>query len=333
VALYSQMITGITDGSYVTNGVASSGKKLSGDNGYNPWSVSHTWNGVTLATVFSQPVVAFLCPSDGENRYPSGAMQATNYRMNRGDMTVMHPEQGASQGDDEHWNSVGLEKRGVFVNGYDGGYTFAGITDGLSSTLAYSEGVVGSTNRRNDVLGGISRVDGVYGQVISTSPRPIDWLLVKNPDGVTLQIPATGQPRVWVGDNTAQHAGRRWSDAHVGFTSIFTILPPNSPTINNATEATIFAPASSFHTGGVGCVSVDGSYRFVTTAVDTSSLNGAPRNDGVTATGLALGFHHLAPTLASDGFLRGNRAYTGPSPYGIWGAYGTPAHGENSGLP
>ena len=90
--------------------------------------------------------------------------------------------------------------------------------------------------------------------------------------------------------------------------------------------------ASSFHTGGVGVVACDASYRFVSNSVDTSSLNGVYRSDEAVSegrTGLALSINDL--------LMPGEREdrpqdYTGPSPYGILGAYGTIAGGESVSL-
>jgi type II secretory pathway pseudopilin PulG len=58
--------------------------------------------------------------------------------------------------------------------------------------------------------------------------------------------------------------------------------------------------------------------------IDTSSLNGCVRKDGITVTGLSLGFGDLM------GSFGGPKEYGGPSPYGVWGAYGTPCNKETT---
>ncbi|MDR2346066.1 MAG: DUF1559 domain-containing protein, partial [Planctomycetaceae bacterium] len=62
---------------------------------------------------------------------------------------------------------------------------------------------------------------------------------------------------------------------------------------------------SSFHPGGVNCGITDGAVKFVNENIDT---NGLPNS-----------------TQGSS--------FTGPSPYGIWGAVGTPNGGEAKQLP
>jgi len=85
--------------------------------------------------------------------------------------------------------------------------------------------------------------------------------------------------------------------ANAGFT---TTLPPNAPSCvynqGNDNWGT-YAPVS-FHAGGVNAVFVDGSCQFITDAIDA----GNPNDPSV---------------------------WTGPSPYGIWGAMGTPQGSES----
>ena len=83
-----------------------------------------------------------------------------------------------------------------------------------------------------------------------------------------------------------------------------TTLPPNSYSCayggNNSSWGT-FSPSSE-HTGGVQGLMFDGSVRFITESINTGNLNA-------------------------------HQVTTGKSPYGVWGAMGSPRGGETVSLP
>ncbi len=87
--------------------------------------------------------------------------------------------------------------------------------------------------------------------------------------------------------------GRPWNGFH-------TVLPPNAPSCQAATAGywgAIF-PANSYHSGGVNVGMADGSVRFVSDTIDCGDLSAT------------------------------STQCTGKSPYGVWGAMGTPSGGE-----
>lgn len=86
----------------------------------------------------------------------------------------------------------------------------------------------------------------------------------------------------------------------IGFT---TITPPNSPACvyDGQSHWGVFPPTSQ-HAGGVNVAYTDGSVHFVTDSIDSGNLN---------STAVAVG----------------------PSPYGVWGALGTPRGSETVALP
>jgi len=91
--------------------------------------------------------------------------------------------------------------------------------------------------------------------------------------------------------------GRCWNGFH-------TVLPPNAPSCigpNNNIAGAIYPP-SSYHTGGVNIGLMDGSVRFVSDTVSCGTIS--------------------APT-----------PFSGRSPYGPWGALGTPSGGESETIP
>lgn len=103
-------------------------------------------------------------------------------------------------------------------------------------------------------------------------------------------------------DPTAHTRGYSWADGAAGPAMFNTILPPNSASCGlNATEAVdgIYSLASC-HASGAHVVLADCSTRYISDEIDTGDLAAAP--------------------LASSS--------DGPSPYGVWGALGSIAGGE-----
>lgn len=87
--------------------------------------------------------------------------------------------------------------------------------------------------------------------------------------------------------------GRPWNGFH-------TVLPPNAPSCqatSNGYWGAIY-PANSYHSGGVNVGMADGSVRFVSDTIDCGDLS------------------------------KTSTQCTGASPYGVWGAMGTPQGGE-----
>ena len=87
--------------------------------------------------------------------------------------------------------------------------------------------------------------------------------------------------------------GRGWNGFH-------TVLPPNAPSCMATTNGQWGAiyPANSYHSGGVNVGMADGSVRFVSDTVDCGDLSAT------------------------------STQCIGKSPYGVWGAMGTPEGGE-----
>ncbi len=94
--------------------------------------------------------------------------------------------------------------------------------------------------------------------------------------------------------------GTQWPDCRAPSAGFSCNLPPNSPACiwDNSTPW-IAGGAQSYHSGGVNVGMLDGSVRFVSDTIDT-------------------------------GDLTADQVLAGPSPYGVWGALGSPQGGETT---
>ncbi|AMV19182.1 DUF1559 domain-containing protein [Planctomyces sp. SH-PL14] len=212
------------------------------------------------------------CPSDVQHKRDRGK---TSYAFSKGD------------------RSIELEHREIErVRGLFGGWTpfsIRDVTDGTSNTLAMSE-------VRKSVAYGGDNLE-VYGQVlksvtgVQTNPSLCLGQLSSNPGRFT-----TGDADRMRGD--------RWGDGRPAFTGFQAILPPNSPSCVNSTNAedpdNAVYSASSAHTGGVNCLMADGAVHFISDNIDCGNLASPPPGRDTT-----------------------------PSQYGIWGAMGTRACQES----
>jgi hypothetical protein len=179
------------------------------------------------------------------------------------------------------------------------GLSFA--QDGTSNTLLISETVVPSARGTTEIRGGIARF---------TSSATLDTGNWNHDPSPCMNIPKKG--KAFTVDNGSPVAAlNRWRnarflDGRVIYSSFNTILPPNA--INcvwaDSENSNGFYVASSNHTSGVNTARVDGSVSFVTDSISTNGL----------------------PATRQGKFLQGE------SPYGVWGALGTPQGGESRSL-
>ena len=172
---------------------------------------------------------------------------------------------------------------------------FGACTDGTSHTAAVAETCIGDFNS-DRVKGGIAMTQELFDaerNKIVPNRCLIHGVDPNDPKKLTSTLPA---PR-----NNFFYDG-------VSVTSLFTtILPPNAPmclfvkVVGQSTPVGFVGGASSYHPGGVNVLLTDGSVQFVGDGIDCGDL-GADE-----------------PT-------------SGASPYGIWGAMGSPAGGESKEL-
>jgi hypothetical protein len=187
-----------------------------------------------------------------------------------------------------------VKMRGMFTP-YDK-KTFGSITDGASNTIGMSEAI--GTNRSatqstRDVLGDVAQADDMYNGSLSL---PAPCLNMRSPTDRTQLINTTNSWRAGF-----------FTDGRGANAAFTTHLPPNSPSCSwwwpNAGHDSWGAfSVSSYHTGGVNMVRMDGSCAFISETIDTGTLT-TPLDIKVSA-----------------------------SPYGVWGALGTPQGGESVSL-
>ena len=189
---------------------------------------------------------------------------------------------------------------GVTYNGKS--KTFAAISDGLSNTIAMSEGVTSETGTDARIKGGIlSPISSLY-----TGDGAAEGGIAIHPGQCLIQRGLGTQLNTTAVSPVASVRGAVFSDGRIPVTGITTVTPPNSP----ACMAALFGdhgwgiyPPSSNHTGGVNTLMADGSVHFLSETIDCA---------GSSAT---------------------IRTYSGASQFGVFGALGTPSGGESVALP
>jgi hypothetical protein len=180
--------------------------------------------------------------------------------------------------------------------------SFAACTDGLSNTIAISECVAASGPEDRRIKGGVALV----GAPAQTPISKCGHQAIADPNNRSVIRP--GQALV---NSTANNPDNtniplrcwRFADGRPHFTSGQTMLAPNSPSCNgqaNAQDNCGVYSMSSNHTGGVNVGLFDGAVSFVSETIDCNGSNSLQPEIGV------------------------------KSPYGIWGALGTPRGGESN---
>jgi prepilin-type N-terminal cleavage/methylation domain-containing protein/prepilin-type processing-associated H-X9-DG protein len=251
---------------------------------FGTYSFDVTKSGVAFQNPYVDPVTALLCPSDSSTLpiVPNGGCAPTNYRACFGDE-----------------NRVAMSSlytnvvfRGIFGWGYGGIIDMAGISDGTSNTVIFSEAVRSPARdvAEQKILGGISGLTSDY-----------------NTAGfmyTCMQNQANGLINGTIGNS---RQGDKWADAHEASSCnmFYTILPPNSPScyytgIGSPYQKAITS-ASSYHPGGVNVALADGTVRFTSETIEA-----------------------IPPTSTQVGY-----PLSGASPYGLWGALGSRNGGES----
>ena len=262
------------------------------------------WNSVDgqRAEGLRTAIAAFLCPSCPGSPLstvvePAYAVSArSNYAFCRGD-ALQNAE--AVQGFAANtWTDARARSLFIPLERRDMGY----ISDGTSNTIAVSEMVKPSTYPFLFVKGGVIGLPDAQANSISTA-------------GATRVCLTFTPDRITILERTDTDTSGRDASTHGSFTRAFlislgtlsmsgfnTVLPPNSPSCLggrwNFEGGWGMFSAQSHHTGGVNAAFFDGSVRFISETID------------------------FGP--ADSVYIRGS----GQSPFGVWGALGTPDGGE-----
>ena len=246
--------------------------------------IERPWHSTPLTRTF---ISTFICPSDAQAQdVHRSDLGPISYQCNRGDYWL-------------NWDW--WECRGVFGRGGTITHSMSTIKDGTSNTMMISELKIGRQGSR---------------MVTETVARDMG---ISSWDGSppSLCLARVGPLQTFTGnvETGGWQPGWRWADAITPYTLWYPMLPPNSPSCGNTAENTAMMSASSYHTGGVNVVMVDGSVNFFTESIDagdpTRTVQDMPQyNPG---------------TNLQD--------YSGPSPYGLWGALSTANGGETINIP
>jgi hypothetical protein len=171
--------------------------------------------------------------------------------------------------------------------------SFGSMTDGSSNTIAASETV--------------SNPNAPTGQDLKGAVYELNNFYLKSAGDCAIDA-RSGAPRGQINTPVAATwRGQTFGDGRPIPSGFCTIIPPNGPSCSASNDNDWGTPtANSHHAGGVNSIFADGSGRFITETINTNLS--------------------LTISIVDDGI-------SGESPYGVWGALGTPSGHESVQIP
>jgi prepilin-type processing-associated H-X9-DG protein len=248
-----------------------------------------TW---TKNDVFKNRVSYLLCPSDGNSKAPYEGYAGANVVYSFGDGMWNHFTVGDP-----------VSSRMLFSPVTWKG--FSACSDGTSNTCVISETVIANVQSSRTIKSGVAQIaspdngsgGGPVGKCgLAVLADPSDRNMLKAGQALVNHSKIATEPN-------HDLRGGRFQDGRCIYQGFHTVLPPNSPSCSHDANAesssgcAIYS-ATSNHSGGVNAGMLDGSIRFISETID---CNGASAG----------------------------QVTSGKSPYGVWGAIGSPDGGES----
>ncbi len=234
---------------------------------FSALNVSFNSNTSTNSTVYTTRIAVYLCPSD--NNAPDGASGAgfaskpSNYPNNIG---ILRNAGNAVNGP--------ADKMGQTADGPD--ISFALIRDGLSNTAIFSEFCLG---------GGLSAATGKPGKtmIYKTTSGAADSTYVPYGYAIFQTIVTQCQASAIPAQQSSDGKGSFWLFQNMGQGGAYSHMnTPNKTTCyyDGAHTDSGIITASSYHSGGVNVLFLDGSVRFVKDTINPITWWAIATRDG-----------------------------------------------------